>query len=141
MIEYVIAISEEHSLSKAAERLFITQPALSQRLKKLEKELGAPLFLREPAGLSITDAGCVYINGGRSILQIKHDRAVLRYPEMRRPGIPGPRNAGCSGVPGRGITGKSFSDGGSPDLPADAPAPWFCGAGPRWSDASSLWFR
>lgn len=73
MIEYVIAISEEHSLSKAAERLFISQPALSQRLKKLEAELGTPLFRRESDGLAITDAGRVYINGGRSILQIKQE--------------------------------------------------------------------
>lgn len=43
IIEYVIAISEEKSISKAAERLYITQPALSQRLKKLEEELGTPL--------------------------------------------------------------------------------------------------
>ena len=45
------------SLSKAAERLYLSQPALSQRLKKLEDELGTPLFLREKNGLSITDAG------------------------------------------------------------------------------------
>ena len=38
LIEYVIAIAEEKSLSKAAERLYLSQPALSQRLKKLEDE-------------------------------------------------------------------------------------------------------
>lgn len=47
ILEYVIAIAEEKSLSKAAERLYLSQPALSQRLKKLEDELGTPLFLRE----------------------------------------------------------------------------------------------
>ena len=57
ILEYVIAIAEEKSLSKAAERLYLSQPALSQRLKKLEDELGTPLFLREKNGLSITDAG------------------------------------------------------------------------------------
>ena len=36
ILEYVIAIAEEKSLSKAAERLYLSQPALSQRLKKLE---------------------------------------------------------------------------------------------------------
>ena len=41
IIEYVIAIAEEKSLSKAAERLYLSQPALSQRLKKLEDELPA----------------------------------------------------------------------------------------------------
>lgn len=45
IIEYVIAIAEEKSLSKAAERLYLSQPALSQRLKKLEDELGTPLFV------------------------------------------------------------------------------------------------
>ncbi|MFR5732002.1 MAG: LysR family transcriptional regulator [Clostridium sp.] len=63
ILEYVIAIAEEKSLSKAAERLYLSQPALSQRLKKLEDELGTPLFLREKNGLSITDAGRIYING------------------------------------------------------------------------------
>ena len=73
IIEYVIAIAEEGSLNKAAEKLFISQPALSQRLKKLEDELGTELFRRENSGLVITDAGRVYINGGRSILQIKQE--------------------------------------------------------------------
>ena len=43
-IEYIIAIEQEESISKAAEKLFITQSALNQQLLKLEKELGMPLF-------------------------------------------------------------------------------------------------
>lgn len=73
LIEYVIAIAEEKSLSKAAERLYLSQPALSQRLKKLEDELGTQLFTRERDGLTLTDAGRIYINGGHSILQIKRE--------------------------------------------------------------------
>ena len=80
ILEYVIAIAEEKSLSKAAERLYLSQPALSQRLKKLEDELGTPLFLREKNGLSITDAGRIYINGAHSILQIK--REALKRPAL-----------------------------------------------------------
>lgn len=83
IIEYVIAIAEEKSLSKAAEKLYISQPALSQRLKKLEEELGTPLFIRDNAGLSITDAGRIYINGGRSILKIKQD-ALNKLSGMNR---------------------------------------------------------
>ena len=52
ILEYVIAIAEEKSLSKAAERLYLSQPALSQRLKKLEDELGTPS--RRPSGLRKT---------------------------------------------------------------------------------------
>ncbi|MBT9776765.1 LysR family transcriptional regulator [Clostridium sp. MCC353] len=73
IIEYMIAISEEKSLSKAAEKLYISQPALSQQLKKLETELGTPLFTREKNSLILTDAGRVYINGGQSILHIKQE--------------------------------------------------------------------
>lgn len=83
IIEYVIAIAEEKSLSKAAERLYITQPALSQRLKKLEEELGAPLFIRGNGGLSITDAGRIYLNGGRSVLKIKQE-ALQKLSGMNR---------------------------------------------------------
>lgn len=83
IIEYVIAIAEEKSLSKAAEKLYLTQPALSQRLKKLEEELGTPLFTRDASGLSITDAGRIYVNGGRSILQIKQE-ALKQLASMSR---------------------------------------------------------
>lgn len=83
IIEYVIAIAEEKSLSKAAERLYLSQPALSQRLKKLEEELGTPLFIRGKDGLSITDAGRIYINGGHSILQIKRN-ALKKLASMGR---------------------------------------------------------
>ena len=46
-MEYVIVIAQEKNLSKAAERLFISQPALSRFLVKLEQELGTPLFERK----------------------------------------------------------------------------------------------
>ena len=42
-----ITIAEEGSISKAAEKLMITQPTLSRQLKDLEQELGEPLFIRE----------------------------------------------------------------------------------------------
>lgn len=47
LLEHIIVISEEKSLSKAADRLLVSQPALSQQLKRLETELDAKLFYRE----------------------------------------------------------------------------------------------
>ena len=41
-IEYIIKIAEENNITRAAEKLFITQSALNQQLLKLEKELGIP---------------------------------------------------------------------------------------------------
>ena len=47
VLRYFITIAEEGSISKAAEKLMITQPTLSRQLKELEQELGEPLFIRE----------------------------------------------------------------------------------------------
>ena len=46
-IENIIAIEQEQSISKAAQKLYITQYALNQQLLKIEKELGVPLFERK----------------------------------------------------------------------------------------------
>ena len=45
LMEYVIAVSEEGSFSRAAQRLFISQPALSQAIRRAEEALGAEFFL------------------------------------------------------------------------------------------------
>ena len=45
-MEYILMIQEEKSITRAAERLFLTQSALNQQLQKLEEELGTPLFIR-----------------------------------------------------------------------------------------------
>ena len=47
VLRYFITITEEGSISKAAEKLMITHPTLSRQLKDLEQELGEPLFIRE----------------------------------------------------------------------------------------------
>ena len=47
VLRYFITIAEEGSISKAAEKLMITQPTLSRQLKNLEQELGEPLFICE----------------------------------------------------------------------------------------------
>ncbi|MDO4620454.1 MAG: LysR family transcriptional regulator, partial [Lachnospiraceae bacterium] len=94
IIEYVICISEEKSLTKAAEKLFITQSALSQRISKLEEELETPLFQRTRDGLVLTDAGRVYVNGGHAILQIKH-RALSQLSGLHK-GLDGSLHFGCA---------------------------------------------
>ena len=70
-IEYVIVIAQEKTLSKAAERLFVSQPALSRFLLKLEDELGLPLFERKKRQLIPTYAGELYLETARNILQLQ----------------------------------------------------------------------
>lgn len=70
-LEYMIAIAENKSISKAAESLYISQSGLNQQLIKLEKELGTQLFYRSTHYLSPTAAGKIYINNARLMLQLK----------------------------------------------------------------------
>ena len=60
-MDYIIAIAEEGSISKAAERLFMAQSTLSQFLGNLERKLGSKLFVRTSTGVRPTEAGRVRI--------------------------------------------------------------------------------
>lgn len=60
-MEYVLAVCQEHSFSKAAEKLYISQPALSATIRKVEEEAGLELFNRSTTPVSLTDAGVYYV--------------------------------------------------------------------------------
>ena len=73
ILEYITAIAKEHSVSKAAERFYLTQPVLSRHLKKIEERLGVPLFLRQKDGMVLTEAGRIYINSAQNILHLESE--------------------------------------------------------------------
>lgn len=56
-LDYFIAIAEEKSISKAAERLFMAQSSLSQFLSILENNVGSKLFIRTSRGVRLTQEG------------------------------------------------------------------------------------
>lgn len=98
-IEYILQIAEENNITKAAEKLFITQSALNQQLLKLERELGTPLFQRTKNKWCLTDAGRIYVEGARKMIQIKKDTYNQLYDVSRlRKGL---LNIGL--CPGRGL--------------------------------------
>ena len=70
--KYVLTLANEHTFSRAAEVLNITQPSLSQYIKKTEKSLGMDLFDRTGGEVRLTDAGRVYIDVGRKMLDLEH---------------------------------------------------------------------
>ena len=70
-LQYVITLAREGSFSKAADALNITQPSLSQYIKKIEKEIEIELFDRTNSEVRITDAGRVFIDAGQKILEIE----------------------------------------------------------------------
>lgn len=72
-IENIIAIEQEQSISRAAEKLFLTQSALNQQLLKLEKELGTPLFERRRHIMIPTFAGRIYLNTAHQLVDMKKE--------------------------------------------------------------------
>jgi DNA-binding transcriptional LysR family regulator len=67
-LRYFVAIAEERSITRAAERLWIAQPGLSTQLRRLEAELGIQLLNRHPRGVELTPAGEVFLERARATL-------------------------------------------------------------------------
>jgi len=75
-LRYFSAIAEYGTFSKAAEKLFVAQSALSHQLAQLEDELGARLFHRSRRGAELTDAGTVFLAHATAILRQVDDARV-----------------------------------------------------------------
>jgi len=67
-LRYFVAIAEERSFTRAAERLWVAQPGLSSQIRRLESELGVQLFDRHTRGVDLTDAGALFLERARTAL-------------------------------------------------------------------------
>jgi DNA-binding transcriptional LysR family regulator len=74
----LIAVAEEESITRAAERLFIAQPALSKQLRSLERQLGFPVLDRHPRGVVLTAAGQTLVAAARDIVA-RWDEALADF--------------------------------------------------------------
>ncbi len=71
--EYICAISEERSFSRAAQKLYVSQPWLSSVVKKTEQEINTPIFDRSTTPISLTEAGTYYIEQARRVMAIEEE--------------------------------------------------------------------
>ena len=78
-LRYFVAVAHEGHVTRAAEKLHIQQPPLSQQIRALEREIDAVLFVRHPRGVSLTDAGRSFLADAEQILaQAEHAKIRAR---------------------------------------------------------------
>lgn len=101
LVEYFVAVAEERHFGRAAERLHIAQPSLSQQIRRLEAQLGVTLLVRNSRSAHLTRAGEALLSEGRRIL------GQARYVMQTTRAAGGPRlavgfygSAGCDHLPG-----------------------------------------
>ena len=93
-IRFAVAVAEDRHFGRAAERMFIAQPALSQHVRRLERELGAQLFDRGARHVRVTPAGEAFLGVARHILrQADEATAAARRAEV---GVAGSVSIGAS---------------------------------------------
>ncbi|MCQ2515782.1 MAG: LysR family transcriptional regulator [Saccharofermentans sp.] len=91
-LEYFVAAAENLNFTKAANQCFISQTAMTQQIKALEKSIGVPLFIRDKHHVELTTAGKVYLREVRAILE-RSDEAI-RMARIATAGTEGSINVG-----------------------------------------------
>src|SRR5882724_10272809 len=82
-LRYFVAVAHEGHITRAAEKLHMQQPPLSQQIKALEEEIDAALFIRHPRGVALTDAGRSFLADAEAVLAAV-DRAAARAQRTAR---------------------------------------------------------
>ncbi|MBQ9364375.1 MAG: LysR family transcriptional regulator [Schwartzia sp.] len=68
-LKYIDAIAQYGSLSRAAGRMFVSQPRMTNALRELEEEIGQTLFFRTPRGMKLTEEGVRFLGYARQVMQ------------------------------------------------------------------------
>lgn len=86
VLRYFVAVAEEGSLTRAAQRLYVSQPALTKQIKQLETHLGVRLFTRSRTGMTLTEAGRTLAERVPSLL-VSLDQALRETTRVLRVGF------------------------------------------------------
>src|SRR4051794_6309195 len=85
-LRYFVAVAEERSFTRAAERLWIAQPGLSTQIRRLEGELGIQLFERHTRGVNLTQDGALFLERARAAI-VAADAASATGRDLATGGI------------------------------------------------------
>jgi len=107
-LRYFVAIAEERSITRAAERLWIAQPGLSTQVRRLEAELGIELFHRHTRGVDLTDAGRLFLERARAALAAAED--ARRTGRDLQAGLVGTVRLGIATETPAGLTPSLLAD-------------------------------
>ncbi|MFF4689222.1 LysR family transcriptional regulator [Streptomyces sp. NPDC001307] len=99
-LRYFVAVAEELHFTRAAERLYVSQPALSKQIRALERQLGADLFRRDRHGVALTSAGEALLPHARTVLAAWEAGAAA--VEAAKAAQSSTLTVGMSTSPGRG---------------------------------------
>ncbi|SIR94624.1 LysR family transcriptional regulator [Williamsia sterculiae] len=83
-LSYFVAVCDELSFSRAAQRRFISQSAVSHQIRRLEHELGVALFERSTRSVSVTDAGSRLLPIARQMIELEASAHAAMKPTDRR---------------------------------------------------------
>lgn len=78
-LEYFCAVSQYHSITQAAQKLFVTQPAISNAIRELEKEFSVSLFIRSKNHLTLTNEGELFYQKATTLLAAIHQASSQFY--------------------------------------------------------------
>ncbi|MET8248167.1 LysR family transcriptional regulator [Streptomyces sp. NPDC005202] len=99
-LRYFVTVAEELHFTRAAEKLYVSQPALSKQIRALERQVGVELFRREPQGVVLTEAGAALLPHARRVLAVWAEGAAA--VEEARTAQRSTLVVGMSTSPGRG---------------------------------------
>lgn len=89
LLRYFSVVAEENNMSRAAQRLFMSQPPLSRHIRQLEERLGVTLFVRHTRGLTLTEDGQHVLEMVRPLLDLqdKTYAALSQLTQIREPSL------------------------------------------------------
>ena len=84
-IRYFLAVCDKRNFTQAAQSTFVSQPSLTQAIKKLEDELGGELFIRDRSGCVLTSLGCMVEPKLRHIYQdaLNTKAEAIRFTKLK----------------------------------------------------------